>query len=116
MLYHRLLALKQDAERQAANPGPPRLNPLAVDLGLATPLDVIDIPRDAGKPAASAFYQHMLELTGKLFDNEVDTIAYEESLRYMWGIKAFPMYTVDKLTMTLAKHVSSCLVSDCKPN
>lgn len=100
-LYSRLSDFKAHAQALALKEGERRLSPLALDLGLATPVPVIDI----GENPAEHFYEHALDLAEKLFDNEIDQSSYEESLRYMVGIKAYPLFTVDKLISTLIKHV-----------
>lgn len=74
---------------------------MAVELGLTTPVAVID----HGPNPASQFYEHALDLAEKLFDAEIDQPTYEEHLRYMVGINAYPLYTVDKLISTIIKHV-----------
>lgn len=83
-----------------------RLSPLALELGLTAPVPVID----EGDNPAEHFYAHALELAEKLFDAEIDQSAYEEALRYMVGIKAYPLFTVDKLIATLIKHVRFILL------
>jgi paired amphipathic helix protein Sin3a len=100
-----LVTLKTLAQQDVDNNAIPRLSPLAVELGLATPLQIIDIPVKEGNHPAAHYYAHMLELCEKMFDNELDAAQFEEYLRYMWGIKAFPLFTVDKLAAAIIKHV-----------
>lgn len=66
-----------------------------MELGLAVPHAHID---EANVPRGKNYYEHMLELCEKFFDGEIDSQTFEESLRYMWGIKAFPAFTVDKVS------------------
>ena len=95
MLYHRLTTLKYEALQLVNSPHPEtRLNPFAVDLGLAVPVFKIDDP-DA--PRGKTYYEYMLELCERYFESEIDSQTYEENLRYMWGVKAFPLFTVDKV-------------------
>lgn len=101
-LYHRLLTFKRQMWALAENPERyQRLNPLAVELGLAAPVPVID----EGENPAVHFYEHALELAEKFFDQEIDGGAFEEYLRYMGGINVYPLFTIDKLIQTLIKHV-----------
>ena len=101
-IYHRLAAFKDLARLLAEQPAHQRLNPLAVDLGLATPMSIID---DLDHNPAGQYYPHLLELAEKLFDGEIDQQTYEEQLRYMAGIKAYPLFTLDKLINAVVKHV-----------
>ena len=78
-----------------------RLSPMAVELGLANPVPIID----NGDNPFRHYYEHALDLSEKLFDGEIDQPTYEEHLRYMVGIKAFPLFTIDKVIGTLIKHV-----------
>jgi paired amphipathic helix protein Sin3a len=106
-----LLTLKTLAKEYVSTNAIPRLSPLAVELGMATPLQIIDIPVKEGNHPAAHYYDHMLELCEKMFDNELDPAQFEEYLRYMWGTKAFPLFTVDKLCYALIKHVRLYLFS-----
>lgn len=101
-LYHRLATFKETMTQLARAHDHHRLNPLAIELGLATTVPVID----GGQNPAEHYYEHALDLAEKLFDGEMDQQTYEEQLRYMGGIKAYPLYTVDKLISTVIKHVS----------
>lgn len=105
MLYHRLQTLKIAAQSMAELHSIDRLSPLAVKMGLATPLPLIDTPALEGRPPEEAYYLHLLEQCERLFDNEIDSSTFEESLRLMWGIKAFPLYTVDRMVSAIIKHV-----------
>lgn len=105
LLYHRLANLKRLAQEIASKePAEDRLNPLAVELGLAVPIANIDEP---GVRRGKNFYEFALELCERYFDSEIDSATFEENLRYMWGIKAFPAFTVDKLVASMIKNVSS---------
>lgn len=102
-IYSRLSDFKSHAAVLAKSAHERRLSPLALDLGLTAPVPVID----EGDNPPEHFYEHALDLAEKLFDAEIDQSAYEEALRYMAGIKAYPLFTVDKLIATLIKHVRS---------
>ncbi|GJN87300.1 hypothetical protein Rhopal_000248-T1 [Rhodotorula paludigena] len=101
-IYHRLLAFKQLAADLAATESQSRrLNPLGVDLGLSQPVPTVD----TGDSPAEHYYEHMLELAEKLFDGDIDQQTFEEQLRYMAGIRSYPLFTIDKLVSTVIKHI-----------
>lgn len=100
-MYHRLLAFKQLAAKLASERNQSRLNPLSVELGLSAPVPNIDVEGNA----AEHYYEHLLDLAEKLFDGEIDASTFEEQLRYMVGIRAYPLFTIDKLIGTAIKHV-----------
>ncbi|BGP23232.1 paired amphipathic helix protein Sin3a [Rhodotorula toruloides] len=100
-MYHRLLAFKQLAADLASAHRDKRLNPIGVDLGLSAPVPVVD----TGDNPPEHYYEHMLELAEKLFDGEIDQQTYEEQLRYMAGVRAYPLFTLDKLISTAIKHI-----------
>ncbi|GAA5862618.1 hypothetical protein JCM3774_001079 [Rhodotorula dairenensis] len=100
-LYHRLLAFKQLAAQLAAKHNQSRLNPLSIELGLSTPVPTVDGEGNA----AEHYYEHLLDLSEKLFDNDIDASTFEEQLRYMVGIRAYPLFTIDKLIGTAIKHI-----------
>ncbi|GAA5851400.1 hypothetical protein JCM9279_001054, partial [Rhodotorula babjevae] len=101
-IYHRLLAFKQlSADLAASSASARRLNPLGVELGLSTPVPVVD----TGDNPAEHYYEHMLDLAEKLFDGDVDQQTYEEQLRFMAGIRSYPLFTLDKLVSTVIKHI-----------
>lgn len=101
-IYHRLATFKELTSQLAAERTHQRLNPLAVELGLANSIPMID----EGDNPAEHYYEHALDLAEKLFDADIDQQTYEEQLRYMGGVKAYPLFTLDKLVSTVIKHVS----------
>lgn len=82
-------------------------NPLAVSLGLADATGpgasrlVASGPNPAGQ-----FYEHTLECCEQLFDNEMDQATFEDHLRFMFGIRAYHLFTVDKVVGSVIKQVS----------
>ncbi|GAA5892975.1 hypothetical protein JCM8208_004141 [Rhodotorula glutinis] len=101
-IYHRLIAFKQlSTDLAASSASARRLNPLGVELGLSTPVPVVD----TGDNPAEHYYEHMLDLAEKLFDGDVDQQTYEEQLRFMAGIRSYPLFTLDKLVSTVIKHI-----------
>ncbi|GAA5858256.1 hypothetical protein JCM1840_001116 [Sporobolomyces johnsonii] len=108
-MYHRLLTFKELAATLAASGKHRRLSPLGVDLGLSNPSPLVDL----GDNPAEHYYEHALELAEKLFDGDVDHQTYEEQLRYMAGVRAYPLFTLDKLISTAIKHIHT-INSDAK--
>ncbi|GAA6061549.1 hypothetical protein JCM10212_001081, partial [Sporobolomyces blumeae] len=109
VMYHRLLSFKQLVAHLAESGQHRRLSPLGPELGLSLPVGTVD----TGENPAEHYYEHALELAEKLFDGEVDHQTYEEQLRYMAGIRAYPLFTLDKLISTVIKHIHT-INSDAK--
>jgi len=101
-MYHRLLSFKKLTTELAQTGSHRRLSPLGPELGLSLPVGVVD----TGDNPAEHYYEYALELAEKMFDGDVDQQTYEEQLRYMGGIRAYPLFTIDKLISTVIKHVS----------
>ncbi|GAA5916036.1 uncharacterized protein JCM6883_001977 [Sporobolomyces salmoneus] len=109
VMYHRLLSFKRLASELAQTGQHRRLSPLGPDLGLSLPVGVVD----TGENPAEHYYDYALELAEKLFDGDVDQQTYEEQLRYMGGIRSYPLFTLDKLISTVIKHIHT-INSDAK--
>ena len=84
VLYSRLHLFKDLAAEAASEPSePPKSNPLTDRLGMLADLSKLgDRATDA-----SHFYDLLLESCEKLFDNELEQNAFEDQLRYMFGIQ-----------------------------
>ncbi|GAA5841758.1 hypothetical protein JCM3766R1_005173 [Sporobolomyces carnicolor] len=109
VMYHRLLSFKRLAAELAQAGDHRRLSPLGSELGLSLPVGVVD----TGDNPAEHYYEYALELAEKLFDGDVDQQTYEEQLRYMGGIRSYPLFTLDKLISTVIKHIHT-INSDAK--
>ena len=55
--------------------------------------------------AAEFFYSHLLESLERLFDNAIDQVTFEDTIRYMFGMKAYNVFTLDKVIGSLIKQV-----------
>lgn len=105
MLYNRLSTLKSVAGAQASDtPSSSLVNPLAVKLGLNDAGGPSPALMEGANPAAH-FYEHLLDLCEKLFDNEIDQAGFEENMRHMYGTKAYVSFTLDKLIAAIVKQV-----------
>lgn len=84
------------------------INPIAIKLGLAEP-DTQYFGIEAGDNPAQHYYGHLLSMAERLFENEVDMATYEETLRLMFGTKAYTMFTLDRVVAAIVKQVSGLL-------
>ncbi|GES74256.1 paired amphipathic helix protein pst1 [Rhizophagus clarus] len=110
MLFSRLEQMKEGAQEKASNSLNKGQNVAATDLGIQNNrLDPeVDMDLNRGDP-----YTVMLELIEKQFDGEMELSTFEECLRYIYGTKAYIMFTVDKLVQNMTKYMQT-LVSDSK--
>jgi paired amphipathic helix protein Sin3a len=107
MLYSRLKTFKDIANGLSGDAaGYQPVNPLAKELGLTDPAAAI---LEEGPNPAAHFYHHLLDQCEKLFDGEIDTPTFEETVRFMYGIKAYPAFTLDKVVAGVIKHCQTIL-------
>jgi paired amphipathic helix protein Sin3a len=107
ILYSRLKTFKDLASGLSENAaGYQPVNPMAKQLGLTDPAAAI---LEEGANPASHFYPHLLDQCEKLFDGEIDTPTFEETVRYMYGIRAYPAFTLDKVVAGVIKHCQNIL-------
>lgn len=59
-----------------------------------------------GMDFSNGYYNAMLDLIDVFFESAVDQQVYEECARYIYGKKAYVIFTIDKLVMLLIRHVS----------
>ncbi|KAG9041544.1 Transcriptional regulatory protein sin3 [Tulasnella sp. UAMH 9824] len=89
-------------------------NPLALRMGLA---DAVGPGAsrliNSGPNPASQFYEHLLECCEQLFDAEMDQSTFEDHMRFMFGIRAYHLFTIDKVVGSVIKQVQAVL-SDVK--
>jgi paired amphipathic helix protein Sin3a len=99
-----LVTCKRIANELAAAKNQP-INPVAIKLGLSEP-DIAYQGIEQGTNPAEHYYSHLLVLAEKLFEGELDAMAFEEGLRVMFGTKAYIMFTLDKVIAAIIKQVS----------
>lgn len=59
----------------------------------------------------SGYYNTLLKLIDRFFDDELDQHVFEECARYIFGTKAYIMFTIDKLMLSIMRQVKyTCLV------
>ncbi|KAG6837451.1 hypothetical protein H0H93_008994 [Arthromyces matolae] len=104
VLYSRLSLFKSIGARLAAA-GPSRHNPVARELQLPPAVDTTSL----GKPGH--YYDVFLETVERLFDNEIEQVAFEDQMRCMFGTKAsleaYKSFTIDKVIGAIIKQVQA---------
>jgi paired amphipathic helix protein Sin3a len=80
-----------------------------MESGIHTMPDGTAIPENPMN-AATYFYGHLLEACEKLFDNVIDQAMFEDTVRFMFGMKAYNVFTLDKVIGALIKQVRLTLV------
>lgn len=53
------------------------------------------------------FYEHTLDCCEQLFEGEIDQGTFEDQLRFMFGIRAYTLFTIDKVVASVIKQVCS---------
>lgn len=53
----------------------------------------------------SGYYNALLKLIDRFFDDELDQHVFEECARYIFGTKAYIMFTIDKLMLSIMRQV-----------
>jgi paired amphipathic helix protein Sin3a len=107
LLYSRILNCKNIADQLVAEKKQP-INPIAIKLGLAEP-DTQYFGIERGENPAQHYYGHLLSMAERLFENEVDVGTYEETLRLMFGTKAYTMFTLDRVVAAIVKQTQTIL-------
>ena len=64
----------------------------------------------AGEIEPEEYYPAFLDMVKNVLDGNMDSVAYEDTLREMFGIHAYKSFTLDKVS-----HLSSFQHSNSKP-
>ncbi|ORX34170.1 hypothetical protein BD324DRAFT_636920 [Kockovaella imperatae] len=107
IMYSRLKRCKDLADQLAKEKQQP-INPIAIKLGLADP-ETQNFGIEAGENPAQYYYQNLLSLAEKLFENELDVNTFEETLRFMFGTKAYILFTLDRVVAAIVKQTQTIL-------
>ncbi|KIJ54305.1 hypothetical protein M422DRAFT_241556 [Sphaerobolus stellatus SS14] len=115
LLYSRLMYCKNLATTLAGEGSKGfSPNPVAYSLGLtdtAGPVaflaDLDAIASDPTTNPAQNFYIYLLDLVEKVFDCELEQHVFEENIRFMFGTRAYIMFTLDKLCAAICKQVQA---------
>jgi paired amphipathic helix protein Sin3a len=54
---------------------------------------------------SNGYYNAMLDVIDRFFEGEIDIAAFEEGVRYIFGIDAYIMFTIDRVIHSLIKQV-----------
>ncbi|KAL5533624.1 hypothetical protein ACEPAG_84 [Sanghuangporus baumii] len=125
LLYSRLLYCKETAQRSLAQDVKKSLfkvNPVAEELGLNGPGPAREMIGDTANAASqnparpeAHFYSYLLDALEKLFENDLDQATFEENMRFLFGTKAYIVFTFDKLIAALIKQVQTAVMdSKCQ--
>ncbi|KAI7873912.1 hypothetical protein K492DRAFT_211866 [Lichtheimia hyalospora FSU 10163] len=90
IVYERLLYMKQLSRPRAINSTAKKLK--------------LDQHASQGSNGKS-YYQECIESIDKLFGRKIGAARYEEKLRSLYSVKAYPMFTIDRLTIALIKCI-----------
>ncbi|TPX30813.1 hypothetical protein SmJEL517_g05719 [Synchytrium microbalum] len=99
LLYSRLLKMKElSRELEAHPPRSEQFNMVAVELGLqARPPEVIPEHRDR--------FDELMRMVLNMLAAKMDASDYEDKVRHMYQTSAYPMYTIDKVCLAMAKQI-----------
>ncbi|KAI9263846.1 hypothetical protein EDC94DRAFT_517900, partial [Helicostylum pulchrum] len=101
VLYDRLCKMKAlDAEFRCHPEKSKKACEEAHELGI-TPRKFKALKMDT----KNGYYNMLLALVDKLFEGEIDQQTYEECVRYNFGTDAYIMFTIDKLVLSLVRHI-----------
>ncbi|CAK1548870.1 unnamed protein product [Leptosia nina] len=89
-----------DAEAAGATTRPP-------SVAAALRLKPHNLPSEVSSPAE--YYNTLLELIKGVLDGNTEPSTYEDAAREMFGIKAYPAYTLDKVVSTAVRQLQHCV-------
>ncbi|KAI9469126.1 MAG: hypothetical protein EXX96DRAFT_492645 [Benjaminiella poitrasii] len=101
MLYERLYKMKSLDSEFKKNPEKAKKASVdAHDLGI-TPRRFKALNMDLKR----GYYNVLLSLVDKLFEGEIDQQTFEECVRCIFGGDAYVMFTIDKLVLSIVRHI-----------
>ncbi|EUC56682.1 histone deacetylase complex, SIN3 component, putative [Rhizoctonia solani AG-3 Rhs1AP] len=110
--YSRLVSLKKLAKTLSESEASYLENPLAVQLGLndAVPPSAHRlIPANSKAVNPAEFYPTLLDASERMFDGEIDWQQFEEVARFMFGTKAYVVFTIDLFASRVIKQAQLIL-------
>ncbi|CAE6432182.1 unnamed protein product [Rhizoctonia solani] len=110
--YSRLVSLKKLAKTLAESEASYLENPLGVQLGLndAVPPSAHRlIPANSKAINPAEFYPTLLDASERMFDGEIDWQQFEEVARFMFGTKAYVVFTIDLFASRVIKQAQIIL-------
>ncbi|KAG0327067.1 Transcriptional regulatory protein sin3 [Dissophora globulifera] len=107
LVYTRLETIKLAASELGKSSAERKMiNPAAVDLGLQDP-EAMEAEQNNDNGDS---YAKFLGLIHKVFDGELEQIAFEEQARHIFATKAYIVFTLDKVIAALLKHVHTIVI------
>ncbi|GAA5803581.1 hypothetical protein HPULCUR_009064 [Helicostylum pulchrum] len=99
--YDRLCKMKELDRQYRINPEETKLaNKAALELNVTTAtFNSIEMDFKSG------YYNALLKLIDRFFDDELDQHVFEECARYIFGTKAYIMFTIDKLMLSIMRQL-----------
>ncbi|KAI8081365.1 uncharacterized protein BX664DRAFT_268933 [Halteromyces radiatus] len=111
LIYERLCQMKSLDEEYKKDPiKTKRENKAALNLGLKSKA-ISDFHLKFNK----GYYQALLTLIEKFFEGDIDQSLFEESSRYIFGSKAYVLFTIDKVMLALIRHTHLIISNDKSP-
>ncbi|CAE6387267.1 unnamed protein product [Rhizoctonia solani] len=110
--WSRLHSLKRLAHTLAQSETSYLENPLAIQLGLndAVPPSAHRlIPANSKAINPAEFYPTLLDASERMFDGEIDWQQFEEIARFMFGTKAYLVFTIDLFASRVIKQAQIIL-------
>ncbi|RUS19702.1 hypothetical protein BC937DRAFT_87073 [Endogone sp. FLAS-F59071] len=110
MAYERLEKIKRISEEMVSDPmKAKRENRAAVELGVNNTRfePILDMDFTNGN-----YYGQLLEIIDKLFDSDIDQQTFEEAARYIFGTKAFTLFTIDKVVQSMIKQIQTIMMDN----
>ncbi|KAI8376680.1 hypothetical protein EDC96DRAFT_551369 [Choanephora cucurbitarum] len=107
--YDRLYKMKKiDRDYRYNGEKAKLMNKAALELNISsTTYHSIEMDFRAG------YYKTLLKLIDRFFDDEIDQTVFEECTRYLFGNKAYTMFTIDKLMLSIMRQLHH-IVTDPK--
>ncbi|KAI9300775.1 hypothetical protein BJ944DRAFT_18484 [Cunninghamella echinulata] len=102
MIYDRLYQMKQLGEDYRKNPIKTKNETKAVLNLNAKSRRVSGYYLDLSR----GYYNALIKLIDKFFEGQVDQQTFEDVSRYIFGRKAYVLFTIDKVVMALLRHVN----------
>ncbi|KAI8888550.1 hypothetical protein K501DRAFT_291658 [Backusella circina FSU 941] len=103
-LYERLLKMKRISQDINRDPSLGKVfNRTALELDLYTnKFEDVDL--------SNGYYNAMLDIIDRFFEGEIDISTFEESIRYIYGIDAYIMFTIDRVIHSLIKQIQTVVM------
>ncbi|KAJ3524043.1 hypothetical protein NM688_g8631 [Phlebia brevispora] len=118
LLYTRFLTFKEiGLESVRENHASLRVNPVARELGLeetngpSVILEQVEqeLRERTGQTDANILYMYFLDACEKMFAGDMDQATFEEHMRWFFRMRAYLVFTLDKVITAIVKQVQTIL-------